>query len=296
MLQALAEAIKPILQRIADFFDLFDLSFFVSGGISLMAVVYLARGSGLEIPGEPGAAWALATLVLAYFLGLICFAVGRSFRRLLGWLRDLARGGPGLPFSRQLYDMVQDHGLGDDDIVGTYVREQEARPRLYARMWAEIRQRPELKESFDFINHSWVLAATYDGVAAAALVWAGALLLGLEVAAVEPALAAAPGVLPNLLDPSATTTYLLGEPLVTPIVLALIAFSVVASWEARRHGEHQAEALMATMAHLQQQRTESRSTGGDPGYDVDVDVEVGVSDGGDRGDDDPYSNEAGSRS
>ena len=256
MLQALAQAIKPILQRIADFFDLFDLSFFVSGGISLMAVIYLARGSGLEMPGEPGVAWALACLVMAYFLGLICFAVGRTLRRLLGRIRDFARGTRGQNFDDLLYEMLTDHGLADDDIVGTYVKDKKARPRLYSRMWAEIRERPDLKESFDFINHSWILAATYDGVAAAALVWSGALVLGVDLAATDPALAAEPGVLPNLLETTTNPAYLLGEPLVTPVALALLVFAVIASWEARLHREHQVEALVATMAHLKQSKVE----------------------------------------
>lgn len=274
MLEALANAIKPILQRIADFFDLFDLSFFVSGGISLMAVLYLARGSGVQMPGEAGAGWALACLVLAYFLGLICFAVGRSLRRLLGWVRDLVlemRDKRKEPFGKRLYEMVDHHGLLEDEIVGTYVTRDGdlpvARTRLYSRMWAEIRERPKLKESFEFINHSWILAATYDGVAAAALVWAGALVLGKDLVGSE---AGASTTLPDgLFDPQAAVT-MLQEPLVTPIVITLAIFAVIASFEARRHGEHQVEALIATMAHLKQSRAEGDrddEDGGDNPYD-----------------------------
>lgn len=277
MLEALATAIRPILQRIADFFDLFDLSFFVSGGISLMAVLYLARGSGVEMPGQPGVGWALACLVLAYFLGLICFAVGRSLRRFLGWVRGVVRdlrNTPTTPFAQRLYEMVSDHGLVEDDIVGTYVSRDGPAPaakgRLYSRMWAEIRERPDLKESFDFIQHSWILAATYDGVAAAALMWAGALLLGKELAASVAIAATGTTTLPDgLLDPQAAVT-MLQEPLVTPIVVALAVFAVIASFEARRHGEHQAEALIATMAHLKQSRAEGDrddEDGGDNPYD-----------------------------
>ncbi len=286
MIEALAKAFGPILKRIGEFFDLFDLSFFVSGGITLLAVIYLARGAGIPMPANAGVGWAVACLVLAYFLGLICFAVGRSFRRLVGGIRDtilVFRGKAEEPYGERLYDIVADHGLIEDDIVGIYVKtegkKEAVKGRLIARMWAELRERPGLKESFDYVNHSWVLAATYDGVAAAALIWSGALLLGKELAAQAAGKAVEAGAplasLPDdPFDPAATVT-MLTEPLVTPIVTALLIFAVIASLEARRSREDQSETLVATMAHLNQEQMENQSGRGGGGVDVAVDVDVG---------------------
>lgn len=289
MLQAIGTALSPILKRIADFFDLFDLSFFVSGGISLLALAYVVAmaqpglrrdaavaaagaaaedaselgdvldvsardliedglqaagdvASGLRLPEDPGVGWAVACLLLAYVLGLGCFAAGRVLRHPLEMLMPRTEGAARSKrdFGRVLCEAVRDHGLDTDDIVGTYVHGNVANRRLYARMWTEIRERPDLRDSFAFIQHSWVLAATYDGVAAASLLWAAAIGLGWHPQMRSP--------IPASLIPVAIT--------------GLLLFAVLASYEARRHGEHQLESLLATMAHLRQTRAEAKEHGG----------------------------------
>jgi hypothetical protein len=236
MFQAFGEALKPLLRRLGEFFDLFDLSFFVSGGISLLAGLYLLHTAGVEVDAD-GVGLAVAMLLLAYVLGLGCFTFGRSLRTPLGWLMPKTGGqvDSSVPFGRKLRDAAIEHGLDDDPIVGPYLEADGAKTRLYPRIWAETRDRAGLRASFDFANHSWVLAATYDGVAAASLLWAFALLTGYL-----------PGMEADL--PAS---------LIPLLAAGLVGFSVLCSYEARRHGEHQMESLMATMAHLRQARTEA---------------------------------------
>src|SRR5258706_3852183 len=76
----LGEALKAIFAKVGDFFDIFDLSFFVSGAVCLAALVaWNAVGGFFEI-GLADGYQLIAVALGCYVLGLICFAGGRAPR------------------------------------------------------------------------------------------------------------------------------------------------------------------------------------------------------------------------
>ena len=131
----LGGGLESILQRIADFFDLFDLSFIVSGSVSLAAVCFGYWQSGLpELPLPSG--WALAGVWLggSYVFGLICFALGRWVREEWRWRRFEM----GTNHDRFL-PILQDHGLEGTTPFSEYLRRTpKGELRLHVRLWAEI--------------------------------------------------------------------------------------------------------------------------------------------------------------
>ena len=76
------------------------------------------------------------------------------------------------------------HGLHERPPIREYLARAAADPKfplrepswaLYTRLWAGIRHDPRLQPSLTVLNRYWVMAATYDGLAAALLLW-GAVL------------------------------------------------------------------------------------------------------------------------
>jgi hypothetical protein len=86
---------------------------------------------------------------------MFCFALGNK-RRLLGEADvDLSKS-------------IRELGLGE-----RYKRVLDKDSSiLYARLWAEMRQRKDLAPSFNLVMRYWILAAMCDGLAVAWFVWA----------------------------------------------------------------------------------------------------------------------------
>lgn len=49
-MKGLIEALRPLLEKLLSFFDVFDLSFFVSGGACVLAAFLLLDGAGWSVP------------------------------------------------------------------------------------------------------------------------------------------------------------------------------------------------------------------------------------------------------
>jgi hypothetical protein len=201
-----AKAVKPLFDKFIDFFDIFDLSFFVSGATFVAAIAWagltpdLAQLLGFE-PTESGG-WlvtgqipgiTVAMLVLAsYVSGMTCFALGRFFRKWVYVCTDWILGAPRQKHPT-LFDDLEQHGvlirrLGENGFCvnpefqripwleryftdGGIGRESA----LYVRIWAEVRQRERFAPSFSLLRRYWVSAATLDGLFVAFCTW-GALL------------------------------------------------------------------------------------------------------------------------
>ena len=162
------EGLKAILQRIADFFDIFDLSFIVSGAVTLAALGFWGWRAGIPTPPIP-AGWlnSVAVIIASYVLGLLCFTLGRWLRAC--WRRHRLRGAT----DDRFLEILKGHGLHGLPPFSDYVDRTDARgaSRLYVRLWAEVRDRPDLAASFSLLRRYWVMAATCDGMVVALLVW-----------------------------------------------------------------------------------------------------------------------------
>ena len=234
-LKEVGEGFKAILERIADFFDIFDLSFIVSGATSAAAIAFWGWRAQIQIPSLPQN-WitGVGLVIGSYVLGLVCFALGRWVRMGCRW-RDAENS-----FYTQFLGVLRGHGLATELPFSEYLARLSDRGdwRLYVRLWAEVRDSPSLPSSFSLLRRYWVMAATYDGLAIALMLWALAFL------------ACAFGVGgANLID--GWMAY--------PTTAVLVVASVACIREANRYVDYQIEELVASVAAIRGRRApESR--------------------------------------
>jgi hypothetical protein len=242
-----AKAVKPLFDKFIDFFDIFDLSFFVSGATFVAAIAWAQLTPNLELllavpessstegfTGLPGVG--VIVLVLAsYISGMTCFAVGRFVRKWLYRAVDKYQRNRGKRPPSVLYAELAQHGMiakaPDDNgwMVTPHGEKLKWLPRyfaaggkgqetaLYVRMWAEVRQREIFAPSFSLLRRYWVSSATLDGLFVALSTWAALLALVQQ---------ADHGWIPSL---------------------ASFGGALFCLREARRYSEYQREELVATL-------------------------------------------------
>ena len=262
-----AKAVKPLFDKFIDFFDIFDLSFFVSGATFIGAIAWanltpslkaLVSSLMVEIPTVAVVMLALAS----YVSGMTCFALGRWIRGGVRKTRErwrdwrAKRGDDEAKRARaeqirqgkhRLFEELVQHGVlrreGDGYVVHEefdripwlrrymldHGRNQET--ALYVRLWAEVRQRDRFSPSFSLVRRYWVSAATLDGLFVACLTWAALLAL------VDK---------PEHTVQESMINFALHEwlPSIATIVGALFCLR-----EAGRYDSHQREELVATVLH-----------------------------------------------
>lgn len=218
---------KDIVETVESAFtkitEVVDLSFFPAGAACLAAVVFWEQKAHFFDLQLPLGFQVAGAILASYILGLICFSGGRL-------LRYSITGKGSSPSQQKLSASIekicQSHGL--DLAYLTYFHGDHAQPtRLYTRLWAELRQRPELGPSYALLRRYWVMSATYDGLTLALLVWAGVLLcwwLGLGV-------------------PQPENRH--GAPVMAAIAVGM---SVLSGREAYRHYRNQIEELVGSVA------------------------------------------------
>jgi hypothetical protein len=217
-----AEALAALLERVSRFFDLFDLSFVISGATALAALAVSLRLVGMDLPVLEG--WLLVAIVVvgSYVSGIVCFAVGR-------WSRMLRQAETGnAAFDAHFRNVLGAHGLTTHPEVAAYIgREPRGIWRLYVRLWAEVRRTPGLNESLALLNRYWLMAAMFDGMACALFAWIAALVVWGVTSGESVNLASA----------------FLGAGVLIALILACAR-------EAGRYVEYQVEELVAVFANL----------------------------------------------
>lgn len=177
-MEEVALSLRALLSRLGGFFDLLDLSFFVAGSITLGALGFSYRLlDGKSLMGVPESLLIPGGLVLSYMIGLFCFSVGRTLRRVVMYL--LTRRSHAQRFAAELGELVAMHQLKvvpnpelkPPPIPAHYFDARHA-GALYTLFWTRVRQSGHLAPSLSLLNRYWVLAATCDGLAIAAMVWA----------------------------------------------------------------------------------------------------------------------------
>ena len=179
-MRELAEILSTLFRKISDFFDILDLSFFVSGlfGLVPLAVWVMRTGQveGLQQAMGPFL-FGLTLIVGTYVTGLMCFACGRAVRRMVRRIKEkLGRGG-GRGFGEYVEGALRSHGLHNDPGIVDYLARRPERADslmfLYVRMWAKLRETSTLTNSFVLVKRYWIMAAIYDGLGFALLLWLG---------------------------------------------------------------------------------------------------------------------------
>lgn len=184
------QSLQALLGRISGFFDIFDLSFIVSGASSLTALLLVYKLHGpTAFPEWVSGGYGGALIVLGcYVLGILSFVLGRLLRRLV--MLCLSRASFATRLARSVGDAVLSHELSpkaDDDSpqakclrILTRQHTRGTKPiepvrstalRLYTMMWTQVRQQAELTPSQVLLNRYWVMAALCDGMIVSSLLW-----------------------------------------------------------------------------------------------------------------------------
>jgi hypothetical protein len=232
-MEDIVKSLSSIFDKISEFFDLFDLSFFISGAITTSAILFWMHLAGNDpLVGIGGWMNVLGIVITFYVCGLICFAAGRWIRT--GILTRISRKSYSNRFETHFKEVLNDHSLTYLKPFRDYLLDQPDQVskksgawRLYIRLWAEIRHRPDLIPSYSLLKRYWVMAATYDGVAMSLIIWV----------AVFVAWCVGYGIKVRL-------EWSLGIP-----AIGVLLFASLASFrEANRYGEYQVEELIASIA------------------------------------------------
>ncbi len=233
--------LQPVFKKIGDFFDLFDLSFFIAGASSLLALVYSAWVLGLlsQLGALDGGSRVVLAVVMVAVWGLLSFAVGPLLYRLFwGRLDSIDRAAhEGRGRADHLKAALERHGLlgeGGDELAQSHA-DRGSYDQLYTRLWVEIRERSVVRESFDQLRRFWILTASYEALATSGLFWAIALLVGAVSWTPEQALGMPPA-------------YALGA------AAASLVLGGASAHEAGRSRSNQVEEVVATYAFLRDER------------------------------------------
>jgi hypothetical protein len=227
-MKELGEALKILFMKVGDFFDIFDLSFFVSGIASASAIIFGAELAGTNLtPIFQSRLWILLGGLLAYISGLASFAAGRWLRQTL--VPILRRKNRYDDFDEHFNRVLKGHGLVEEDPFKSYLARTKVRGiwRLYVRLWAELRHSDTVVPSLQLLRRYWVMAATYDGIAISFMLWSFlTFLVTFDVAKIAS--------IPKIVG--------------LPIAIGLLILFVCAIREASRYVDYQVEELVATIA------------------------------------------------
>ncbi|MBM83107.1 MAG: hypothetical protein CMJ78_21305 [Planctomycetaceae bacterium] len=144
---------QPFFDKLSQFFDILDLSFWLTGSLSLAAILVGGSLIGLEFPD-----WMNSTIgfilggVAAYILGLVSRRVGKYLISAIFGYNECAK------LEHELARHVDKHSQhpmlnrlppGHDSNVANEEQELRKRKALTTRLWVELRQRPDLRPCCD---------------------------------------------------------------------------------------------------------------------------------------------------
>lgn len=226
-MQEWSAIIKTITDKIGEFLNIFDLSFLVSGAACLSGFYFICiiLNKAVDSINMPIA------IMAAYILGLLCFTIGRWARK------DFRRKNYGEKFNHQMKKTLDAHGVRNIEEYKQYFRqEQNNYSSLYVRIWADLRETKDYRNSLGIINRYWVMAATYDGLAIACFIWLGALEYWWWSNGI------------NLLGSTIPKTNFVQIGVSVLILLISVGISYRCWCEATRYSRHQVEEIIATIA------------------------------------------------
>lgn len=236
LMKELGDALKLLVGKISELFDIFDLSFFVSGTATLAAVVLFSLTLGADFSTILGLKlWWILAILGSYILGLASFTLGRWLRQVISYFfRN--RKSRIVDFDSKFIEIIEAHGLLQDEPIKSYL-EGDAKKmsewRLYIRLWADLRHNDSGSSSLALLNRYWMLSATYDGLTISLLSWC--VLSSLSATGILGTSSMLPSWVSGLTS------------------LFLIILSISTLREASRYEHYQIEELVATIASLNRQ-------------------------------------------
>ncbi len=169
------DTISKILDRIVDFFSIFDISFLISGIATMTILCYGAWLYDLFTWLGDGFAHILYYVILSYICGLASFAFGKHIRtKLLKRKRFkyiiTREKRMGRNNTSQFMDCFSDaisyvnNEAANGDLKLTKYEDEKDAEKYYTEMWYYIREHKNKSLSYQLLNRYWVSQAIYDGL------------------------------------------------------------------------------------------------------------------------------------
>lgn len=200
------DTIHKILDRIVDFFSIFDISFLISGIATMTLLCYGAWLFGLFTWLGDGFAHILYYVILSYICGLASFAFGKwirttiikrrrnrwrikwirtyKFKKIKIYLLTIEAINKENKDKSQFMECFSDAILyvnhkstNPNQKLPQYEKEKDAE-KHYTEMWYYIREHKNKSLTYQLLNRYWVSQAIYDGLLFPAFI---AFLLGVFV-------------------------------------------------------------------------------------------------------------------
>jgi hypothetical protein len=154
-MKELGDALSVIFSKVAGFFDIFDLSFFVSGLLSGMAVATFLYYAGIPVASLLNSKTGIfIAVIMCYGLGLVSFASGRLIQNVFG--RICYRKKQDIESDERFIKYLKNHDLYDNKHVQKYVVQGSDGTRaLYNLLWAQLRHSPNVSASLELLNSYW---------------------------------------------------------------------------------------------------------------------------------------------
>lgn len=150
------KTIDNILNRVANVFNIFDFSFFISGAVAFIQIYLfmLFNDNNNLVVLEKYFNW-WNVLIVIYILGLVMFALGRSIRQ------DIFKK------KNRKYSLFEKYGISD--------KSKEEIDMLFCQYWSNLRNGNDLK-GYDYYSRLWVMTAVYEGLASNVLLALGLIM------------------------------------------------------------------------------------------------------------------------
>lgn len=221
------EALRLLVERLSVLFDVFDLSYIISGISTFTFFIALGQLIGIDMKAFfKMDYWWVYGIFGVYVSGIISFSSGRWLRQSLSNI--LRRKDRITDFDVKFREILGAHNLTKDTIFDEYLLAgSKGSWRLYIRMWAELRHKEVALPSLQLVKKYWVMAATYDGLCISILLWCVYFIISSSEAL-------------------GNDTWPLNLGLLISFILIL--FSAACMREASRYVDYQIEDVVATIA------------------------------------------------
>lgn len=168
------DTFKSMIDKISEGLNFFDFSFFVSGFVTYIALLYFSAeilGKTIDYTTVTGI---LTSIILSYVCGIISFSMGK-------WIRSLVR----LLFECEFWKCLKNKSFDElfneginwaienkrksnpnasfDDLLGCLVLHQN-REMVYSAMWIEVRKLDEKDVYYRPLYRQWVMQAICEGL------------------------------------------------------------------------------------------------------------------------------------
>lgn len=155
---------QKIIDRIADFFTIFDFSFFISGMTTLVIVCYGLWETGLFFPFNHIFYNVAGFIVASYVCGLVSYVGGKWMRKkCIDHCKKMGKPRFMYCFTETMKYIKKEEYNEADYKDETYCK------TYYTEMWMNLRQNEKAKETLAFLNKYWVFQAIYEGLMSSCL-------------------------------------------------------------------------------------------------------------------------------